>query len=309
MSTRIGINGFGRMGRLALRAAWGWPDLEFVHINEIKGGAETAAHLLDVRLGARPLEARRQGERRTRSRSTARRSRSPTTARPARSPGRTTASTSCSSARASSARPRCSRPYFDARREEGHRRRAREGGRAQRRRRRQRPPLRARQAPPAHRGLVHDELPRAGREGDPRGPRHPARRHHDDPRHHEHAGRDRRAAQGSAPRAREQPVAHPDEHRLGDRDRAHLSRAEGQAERHRRARAAAQRLAHRLRVRGRRADDGRGGQRAPQGRRPRARSRASSATRSARSSRSTSRTIRAPRSSTRPRRWSSTAPA
>jgi len=46
MTTRIGINGFGRMGRLALRAAWSWPDVEFVHINEPKGGAETAAHLL-----------------------------------------------------------------------------------------------------------------------------------------------------------------------------------------------------------------------------------------------------------------------
>ena len=46
MTTRIGINGFGRMGRLALRAAWSWPDVEFVHINEPAGGAETAAHLL-----------------------------------------------------------------------------------------------------------------------------------------------------------------------------------------------------------------------------------------------------------------------
>jgi glyceraldehyde 3-phosphate dehydrogenase len=46
VSIRIGINGFGRMGRLALRAAWNWPDLEFVHINELKGGPEAAAHLL-----------------------------------------------------------------------------------------------------------------------------------------------------------------------------------------------------------------------------------------------------------------------
>jgi glyceraldehyde 3-phosphate dehydrogenase len=46
MKVRVGINGFGRMGRLALRAAWGWSELEFVHINEIKGGAEAAAHLL-----------------------------------------------------------------------------------------------------------------------------------------------------------------------------------------------------------------------------------------------------------------------
>jgi glyceraldehyde 3-phosphate dehydrogenase len=45
-NVRVGINGFGRMGRLALRAAWGWPDLDFVHINEVKGGAEAAAHLL-----------------------------------------------------------------------------------------------------------------------------------------------------------------------------------------------------------------------------------------------------------------------
>ncbi len=47
MSIRIGINGFGRMGRLALRAAWDWPELEIVHINEIAGGPEAAAHLLE----------------------------------------------------------------------------------------------------------------------------------------------------------------------------------------------------------------------------------------------------------------------
>jgi len=46
MTARIGINGFGRMGRLVLRAAWGWPDFEFVHINEIAGRPEAAAHLL-----------------------------------------------------------------------------------------------------------------------------------------------------------------------------------------------------------------------------------------------------------------------
>ncbi len=46
MAVRVGINGFGRIGRLDLRAAWGWPEMEFVHINEIKGGAVTAAHLL-----------------------------------------------------------------------------------------------------------------------------------------------------------------------------------------------------------------------------------------------------------------------
>jgi glyceraldehyde 3-phosphate dehydrogenase len=47
MKTRIAINGFGRMGRLAVRAAWDWPDFEIVHVNEVKGGPATAAHLLE----------------------------------------------------------------------------------------------------------------------------------------------------------------------------------------------------------------------------------------------------------------------
>jgi len=47
MAIKVGINGFGRIGRLSLRAGWDNPDLEFVHINEIKGGLECAAHLLE----------------------------------------------------------------------------------------------------------------------------------------------------------------------------------------------------------------------------------------------------------------------
>ncbi len=47
MAVKVGINGFGRMGRLGLRAAWGrLPELEFVHVNEILGDAACAAHLL-----------------------------------------------------------------------------------------------------------------------------------------------------------------------------------------------------------------------------------------------------------------------
>ena len=44
---RIGINGFGRMGRLAVRAGWGRDDFEFVHVNEVTGGPEAGAHLLE----------------------------------------------------------------------------------------------------------------------------------------------------------------------------------------------------------------------------------------------------------------------
>ncbi|WP_137125935.1 ArsJ-associated glyceraldehyde-3-phosphate dehydrogenase [Roseomonas sp. HF4] len=55
---RVGINGMGRIGRLALRAAMGAADrqpddpragnrLDIVHVNEVKGGAAAIAHLLE----------------------------------------------------------------------------------------------------------------------------------------------------------------------------------------------------------------------------------------------------------------------
>ena len=47
MTIKVGINGFGRIGRLALRAAYDWPDLEFVMINDVAGDAKTLAHLLE----------------------------------------------------------------------------------------------------------------------------------------------------------------------------------------------------------------------------------------------------------------------
>lgn len=43
---KIGINGFGRMGRLGIRAGWDNDSLNFHHINEIAGDANTSAHLL-----------------------------------------------------------------------------------------------------------------------------------------------------------------------------------------------------------------------------------------------------------------------
>ncbi|KEF30888.1 NAD-dependent glyceraldehyde-3-phosphate dehydrogenase [Marinobacter nitratireducens] len=44
---KVGINGFGRIGRLALRAAWGWPEMEFVAINDPGADSGTLAHLLN----------------------------------------------------------------------------------------------------------------------------------------------------------------------------------------------------------------------------------------------------------------------
>ena len=46
MSIKVGINGFGRMGRLGLRAGWESPEFEIVRINEIATDAGGSAHLL-----------------------------------------------------------------------------------------------------------------------------------------------------------------------------------------------------------------------------------------------------------------------
>lgn len=46
MTIKVGINGFGRMGRLSFRAAFDWDDVEFVQINDPAGDAATLAHLI-----------------------------------------------------------------------------------------------------------------------------------------------------------------------------------------------------------------------------------------------------------------------
>jgi glyceraldehyde 3-phosphate dehydrogenase len=47
MTVRVGINGFGRMGRLGFRAGWDNTTCEIVHVNEIAGDAACMAHLLE----------------------------------------------------------------------------------------------------------------------------------------------------------------------------------------------------------------------------------------------------------------------
>lgn len=47
MTIKIGINGFGRMGRLAMRAAWDSSEFEFVMVNDPGADATTLAHLLN----------------------------------------------------------------------------------------------------------------------------------------------------------------------------------------------------------------------------------------------------------------------
>ncbi|WP_409421439.1 ArsJ-associated glyceraldehyde-3-phosphate dehydrogenase [Pseudaeromonas sp. ZJS20] len=64
MPLNIGINGFGRIGRLALRVAFDWPEFRFVRINDPAGDAATLAHLLnfDSVQGRWQHEARAEGD-------------------------------------------------------------------------------------------------------------------------------------------------------------------------------------------------------------------------------------------------------
>ena len=64
MTIKVGINGFGRMGRLTMRAAFDWDDVEIVHINDPAGDAATLAHLLtfDSVHGRWQHEATSEGE-------------------------------------------------------------------------------------------------------------------------------------------------------------------------------------------------------------------------------------------------------
>ena len=64
MTIKIGINGFGRMGRLSMRAAFDWQDVEIIQINDPAGNAETLAHLMtfDSVHGRWHHEATHQGD-------------------------------------------------------------------------------------------------------------------------------------------------------------------------------------------------------------------------------------------------------
>src|SRR6201982_2207940 len=63
MAVKVGINGFGRIGRNVFRSAIGNPDIEFVAVNDLTSPA-TLAHLLkyDSILGNLPNEISVDGE-------------------------------------------------------------------------------------------------------------------------------------------------------------------------------------------------------------------------------------------------------
>jgi len=62
MGVRVGINGFGRIGRLVLKAGWGHQDIEWVAVNDLTD-AKTLAHLFkyDSVFGIDPHQVEAQG--------------------------------------------------------------------------------------------------------------------------------------------------------------------------------------------------------------------------------------------------------
>ena len=245
MAVRVGINGFGRIGRNVFRAAHeSGADVEIVAVNDITDRRH-AGHLLkydsvfgpfpgEVSVGDGALivngsEVKVLAER-----------------DPAALPWGDLGvdvvieSTGFFTKRADAAK------HLEARRQEGHHLRARDrAGRDRRPRRQLRRGLRRRQPPRHLQRVVHDELPRAGRQGPQRPGRHREGPDDDDPRLHGRSAPPGRAAQGPAPRPRrrDQPRPRLDRRRQGDRPRD--PRAQRQAQRLRGARPRPDRLGRR----------------------------------------------------------------
>ena len=173
MAMKVGINGFGRIGRNIMRAAMGDSSIDIVAVNDLTN-ATTLAHLLkyDSILGNLKADISANGDKITVDKDEfqvlsvkdpgaaaveiARRRRRVRVHRPVHQPRR------CGEAP-------------DRRGEEGRHHGAGEEARHHRRARRQRRQVRSGEAPHHLERVVHHELPGAGRQGAARGVRHHAR--------------------------------------------------------------------------------------------------------------------------------------
>ena len=298
VAIRVGINGFGRIGRNFFRAhLQRGGDFEVVAANDL-GDAETMAYLLkhdsvlgtldeDVAAGDGKITVGSPGA----PAPDRARPRQPSLGRPRR--GRRDRVDRLLH------RPRRRREAPRRRREEGDHLRAREGPGRDDRPRRERGRLRPRGARRDLERLLHDQLRRAAGQGAARRVHDRAGLHDHDPRVHERPARARPPARGPAPLpgGRDQPD--PDLDRRRQRDRARDARPPGQGRRDVDARAGADRLDRRPRRAASAARRRRTRSTSSSARRPTAgRSRGSCATPTSRSSRPTSSTRRTRRSST-----------
>ena len=245
MTVRVGINGFGRIGRNLFRAAKSLgADIDFVAVNDL-GSIETMAHLLrfDSVLGKypEPVKATKSGISVGGDELQVLQVRDPATLAVGRPRGRR--------------RRRVDRHLHVAGQGGGPPRgRGAVGDRvgAERRRRRdvrlrrQSQGLRAEEAPGHLQRQLHDELLRPARQGARRRLRHRAGLDDDGPRLHRRPDARRRSAQGCPPGPGGGDQHRPDEHRGGASDVARRRVDEGQARRDGAAGAGGDGLAHRL---------------------------------------------------------------
>ena len=246
MTVRVGINGFGRIGRQSLKAIIERaPDVEVVAVNDLVD-TETERAAVQARLDLRRLPGRpstnrrRADHRRPRDQGPRRRRTRPTLPWGDLGVDIVLESTGI---------------FTDADEGEGPPRRRRQEGDHQRpgqgrghhdRPRRQRGAYDPEQPQRHQQRQLHDELPRAGRQGRPRplgierGLMNTIHSLHERPAH------PRRRPQGPAPGPRRRPEHHPDDHRRGQGARARDPGPQGQVRRLQPARPDADRERRRL---------------------------------------------------------------
>ena len=261
MTTRVGINGFGRIGRQSLKAIIErTPGVEVVAVNDLVS-TETNALLFkhDSTYGAYAGTVEHTAD--CASSSTARRSRSsPRRTRPT-CPGVTWASTSSSSRPGRFTDATEAAGHIEARRQEGPHQRPRQERGHHHRPGRQRGQVRLGQAPHHQQRQLHHQLPGAGGQGRPRRLGHQARPDEHHPLLHQRPERPGRRPQGPAPRPLGRPEHHPHHDRRRQGPGPRHPGAEGQVRRLQPARPDPHRERRRLHRRAREAGHGRGAQR------------------------------------------------
>ena len=303
MAIKVGINGFGRIGRNIMRAAMGDRGIDIVAVNDLTN-AETLAHLLkyDSILGNLKADISAKGDRITVDKDEFQvlsdQGSGAAAVEVARRRGRARVDGHLHE-------PRRRRQAHRRRREEGHHHRARQGPGPHGRDRGQRGQVRPREAPHHLERLLHDQLPGARREGAARDVRHPQGLDDDGALLHERPAAARPAPQGPAARARGGAVDHPDDDGGSGGGRRGPAGAQGASRRHLDARADGERVGRRPRgPRGQEDVEG-GGERGVQVRGGRQAEGPPASQRGSSSCRSTSAATRTRRSSTRrtPASW------
>ena len=268
MAIKVGINGFGRIGRNIMRAAMGSKDIDFVAVNDITD-TKTLAHLLKYDSILGNLDADDRGRRRVDQRQRR------------QVPGAVAEGPRAAAVEGPRRRRRLrghGQVHQARRRRQAHRRGREAGhhhgaGEGAGRRRFVMGVNHETYDPAKHvdhlERVVHDELPGAVREGAARLVRHQEGLDDDHPLLHERPEHPRPAAQGPAARPRGGAVDDPDDDRRGEGGRRGAAGAQGQARRLLDARADAERVGRRPGGARREEDDRRRGQRGvPARRRP-----------------------------------------